>query len=148
MSREATLEINCSRYSERIIDVIKLFNELGWKYYDLENNIEYLPLGDDDDFDWQKRALSNSELQQMINNKQDKFERVGINLYYEKSDVGITLLAKDTKEIIIDLNINRKTVKNNRESITDVGWYFNNIIQRFCEKGCPIDCIKFEEYVD
>lgn len=69
----------------------------------MENNIEYLPLGDEDDFDWQKRALSNSELQEIINNKQDKFERVGLNLYYENSNVGITLLAKNTKEIIIDL---------------------------------------------
>ena len=76
MSREAILEINCSRYSERIIDVINLFNESGWKYYDLENNIEYLPLGDEDEFDWQKKILSDSELQEIINNKQDKFELV------------------------------------------------------------------------
>lgn len=69
-------------------------------------------------------------------------------MYYENSDVGITLMAKNTKEIIIDLNINRKTVENNRESITDIGWYFNNIIQNFFERGCPIDSIKFEEYVD
>ena len=148
MSREAILEINCSRYSDRIVDVINLFNELGWKYYDLENNIEYLPLGDDDEFDWQKKNLSYRELQEIIDNKQDKFERVGLNLYYENSDVGITLMAKNTKEIIIDLNINRKTVENNRESITDIGWYFNNIIQRFFERGCPIDSFKFEEYVD
>ena len=47
MAREAILEINCSRYSERIIDVINLFNELGWKYYGVEKNIEYLPLGDE-----------------------------------------------------------------------------------------------------
>ena len=148
MSREAILEINCSRYSERIIDVINLFNESGWKYYDLENNIEYLPLGDEDEFDWQKKILSDSELQEIINNKQDKFELVVLNLYYENSDVGITLMVKNTKEIIIDLNINRKTVENNRESITDIGWYFNNIIQNFFERGCPIDSIKFEEYVD
>lgn len=60
----------------------------------------------------------------------------------------ILKMAKNTKEIIIDLNINRKTVENNRESITDIGWYFNNIIQNFFERGCPIDSIKFEEYVD
>ena len=28
MAREAILEINCSRYSKRIIDVINLLNEL------------------------------------------------------------------------------------------------------------------------
>lgn len=147
MAREAVLEINCSKYSQRIIDVINLLNELGWKYYDTEKNIEYMPLGDDDDFNWQKGFLSEKELQKLINDKQDAFERVGINLYCENSEEGITLLAKDTKEIIIGLNINRRTIRNNRESITDIGWYFNNIIQKLRERECPIDYIKFEEYV-
>lgn len=33
-------------------------------------------------------------------------------------------------------------------ALGDIGWYFNNIIQSFFERGCPIDSIKFEEYVD
>lgn len=148
MAREAILEISCSRYSERIIDVINLLSELGWKYYDAEKNIEYLPLGDDDNFDWQKKPLSEKELQELINNKQDIGERIGLNLYYKNSGEGITLLAKTTTEIVIGLNINRRTVDNNRESITDIGWYFNNIIYRFRERECPIDYIKFEDYVD
>lgn len=148
MAREAILEINCSRYSEKIIDVINLFSELGWKYYDDEKNIEYLPLGDDDEFDWQKEFLSEKELKELINNKQDRYERIGLNLYYENSEEGLTLLAKNTKEIVINLNINRRTIENSRDSITDIGWYFNNIIQKFKERECPIDYIKFEEYVD
>ena len=147
MAREAILEINCSRYSERIIDVINLLHELGWKYYDIERNIEYLPLGDDD-FNWQKKYITENQLRELVNNKQDNFEQVGLNLYYKNSKEGITLLAKNTKEILIDLNISRKTVENSRESITDIGWYFNNIIQRLKERECPIDYIKFEEYVD
>lgn len=103
MAREAILEINCSRYSERIIDVINLFNEVRWKYYDAEKNIEYLPLGDNDDFDWQKKFLSEKELKELINNKQDKYERIGLNLYYENSEEGLTLLTKNTKEIVINL---------------------------------------------
>lgn len=148
MAREAILEINCSRYSERIADIINLFNELGWKYYDDEKKVEYLPLGDDDDFDWQKRFLEENELKELINNKQDKYERIGLSLYYENSKEGLTLLAKNTKEIVINLNINRRTIENNRESITDIGWYFNNIIQKFKERECSIDYIKFEEYLD
>lgn len=148
MAREAILEINCGRYSERIIDVIELFGELGWKYYDLENNIEYLPLGDNDNFDWQKRVISDSELKEIINNKQEKSEQIGLNLYYQNSGVGMTLLAKNTKELVIGLSINRRTVENSRDSITDVGWYFKHIIQELNKKGCPIANVKFEEYVD
>ncbi len=146
MAREAILEMNCSRYSERLIDVVNLFNELGWKYHNEENNIEYLPLGDDDDFDWQKKKLFTDELNELIDSKQDNFERVGLNMYYENSDVGVTFLAKNTKEILINLNIRRKTIGDNNESITDIGWYFNTIIQKLEERGCPIDYVKFEEY--
>ena len=148
MAREALLEINCSRYSERIVDIIKLFDQLGWKYYDSEKNIVYLPLGDDDSFDWRKEFLSENELHKLINNKQDNFEQIGLRLYYENSERGFVLLAKNTKEIVIDLNISRRTVENNRESITDVGWYFNNIVQKLNDSGCPVDYIKFEEYID
>lgn len=148
MAREALLEINCSRYSERITDIIKLFDELGWRHYDVEKNIVYLPLGDDDNFDWQKKFLSENELYKLINIKQDNFEQIGLNLYYENSQEGLTLLTKNTKEIVIGLNINRRTVENNRESITDIGWYFNNIIQGLKERGCYVDYIKFEEYID
>ena len=148
MAREAMLEINCSRYSERIIDVIKLLRECGWNFYNDEKCIEYLALGDNDDFDWQKKFLFQNELEELINKKQDEFEQVGLSWYYDYSDEGLTLLAKSTKVIIINLNINRRTVLNDRESITDIGWYFNNIIQRLMERGCAIDYIKFEEYTD
>lgn len=148
MAREAMLELDCSRYSERIIDVIRLFGECGWKYYNDKKRIEYLAVGDVDDFDWQEKYLSENELVELINNKQDQFEQIGLNLYYAHSDEGVTLLAKNTKALIINLNINRKTVTNDRESITDAGWYFHNLIQRLRERGCSIDYIKFEEYTD
>lgn len=147
MAREAILEINCNRYSERILDIINLFDELGWKYYDSEKNIVYLPL-EDDDFNWQRKFLSENELQELINKKQDKFEKIGLSLYYKNSKEGLTLLANSTKEIVIFLNINRRTIENNRKSITDIGWYFSNIIQKLKKRGCPIDYIKFEEYID
>lgn len=146
MAREAIMEINCSRYSEKIIDVINLFNESGWKYYNSDKQIEYLPLGDNDNFDWQYDFLSEKELQELVNDKQNNSERVGLNLYYEGSVEGLTLLAEDTREIMISLNINRRTVEQNNESLTDIGWYFDNIIQKLKERKCPIEYIKFEEY--
>ena len=64
---------------------------------------------------------------------------------------GTMLLSPKIKSYFLtvpNLNINRRTIENNRESITDIGWYFNNIIQKFKERECPVDYIKFEEYVD
>ncbi len=148
MAREATLEINCGRYSKRIVDLVELFNRIGWEYFNHNNEVEYLPLGDNGDYDWQKDSLLKIELQDLINKKQDNLEVVGLNLYYKNTGEGITFLARNTEEIVIDLDINRRTLEFNRESITDVGWYIENIIQSLIEQKCPIDFFRFEEYVD
>ncbi len=147
MAREAVLEINCGRYTKRLVNIIQLLNKLGWKYIDKNKNVEYLPLGDNGDYDWQKKVLSEFEIQELINSKQDKLEKVGINLYYQNSNEGVTLLANDTSEILFDLDINRRTLESNRESITDVGWYIEHIIQALIQENCPVDYFKFEEYV-
>ncbi len=148
MAREAMLEINCGRYSKKIMDVIDLLNKIGWKYFNYNNEVEYLPLGDSDDYNWQKELLSKKELQDLISKKQDNLEVVGLNLYYKNTGEGMTFLAKNTEEVVIGLDINRKTIGNNRESITDVGWYIENIIQKLIEEKCPIDFFRFEEYTD
>lgn len=148
MGREASIELNCSRYSSRIIDIINLLNECGWKYYNTKQKVEYLPVGDIDSFSWQDDFFSESELRELINEKQNGYELVGLNLFYENSGVGVTLLARETKEMLFCLRINRKKLGNDRESITDIGWYFNNIIQELIARNCPVDYINFEEYTD
>ena len=148
MGKEAIMTIDCKRYSENIEDIIDLLARSGWKYYGAEKKIEYLPLGDGDDYNWQKNSISAEKLRKLIGKKQVNNEVVGLVMYKENSDEGITILAKNTKEITFCLDINRKTVSNNREAITDVGWYFTNILQRLDEKGCSADYIKFEEYID
>ena len=74
--------------------------------------MEYLPIGDKDDFDWKKGVLSEVELQKLVNIKQQLNEKIGLVLYYGQTDVGILLLADDTKSILICMSINRKTIQN------------------------------------
>ena len=57
------------------------------------------------------------------------------------------MIADSTKEIVLSLNICRRTIGNERESITDVGWYIQHIIQALIQEKCPIDYFKFEEYI-
>ncbi|MBE5869783.1 MAG: hypothetical protein E7294_00760 [Lachnospiraceae bacterium] len=133
-------------YSEKITDIINLITQSGWNYYDAENKIHYLPLGDRDDYDWQTGFLEQLELQKVIEEKQEKNGQIGFDLYHDNSDVGISILARNTKEIQINLDINRKTIEAHRDDITDVSWYIANILQRMIKKGCPITSIEFEEY--
>ena len=111
MEREALLELNCSRYSEKIIDIINLLCKVGGAYVSDDEKVQYLQIGD-------------------------------------KDDLGILLLADDTKSILICMSINRKTIQNTRTSITDIGWYFANIVKQMENEGCCIDYIRFEDYVD
>lgn len=142
MAREAILTIDCSLYSDSIAKIIKLFNEIGWVYTD--NQMEYIPLNDNDMFVWVKEQLSFESLFSTIAQKQDAEELIGIALYHKDSNIGITILTRNTKEINISLNINRKKLD---EQYTDVSWYVKNIIVMLEEMGCIIDNYTFQEYI-
>ncbi len=77
-------------------------------------------------------------MQELVNTKQNQLELVGLDLFYENSMEGVTLLARDTKKILLSLDINRKKLGNDRESLTDVSWYFNNIIQNLLQETVPL----------
>ena len=53
MAKEASIEINCQRYSDRISEVIELLDIVGWSFFDEDENVEYLPLGDRGDYNLQ-----------------------------------------------------------------------------------------------
>lgn len=96
MAKEAFIEMNCSRFSDKLVDIIDLFKEIGWTYYNPEHKIEYLPLGDDDDYDWQIESMSDRKLKKLLKKKQENKEIIGISLYCHYSPEGVSLTAKDT----------------------------------------------------
>lgn len=148
MGREALITINCERYSKRIIDIVDLLFQIGWCSRNKKGAVEYLPVGDKDEYNWQEQQISDDEVNLIINKKQDENEMVGLALYYQNSIEGLILLAKNTKEIMLDLDINRRKMGEDRDAITDIGWYFDNLIQKIIERGCSIDSIQFEDYID
>ena len=148
MGREALITINCERYSERIMDIVDLLFQIGWCNRNKKGDVEYLPVGDKGEYNWQEQQLSDDEVNLIVNKKQDENEMVGLALYYQNSIEGLILLAKNTKEIMLDLDINRRKMGEDRDAITDIGWYFDNLIQKIIERGCSIDSIQFEDYID
>lgn len=150
MGREASFELNCSRFSDNVLDIIKLLNSFGWTYYDEDENAEYLPVGDRDSFDWQMGEITEGDLYAIIDRKQQRGETVGLVMYYRDTESGITLLAADTSEISIMPNINRKTLDedDDTDSVTDISWYAERIIQKLIWYNCDVDSFKFEEYTD
>ena len=145
MGYEAYITLDCRRYSERITDIIAAFRKIKWNASNYDGAVEYLPIGDIDVYDWQTSILTESEIDEIINYKQDNDELAGIHLFYACEKAGITLLVSSTSEIMIGLDIYRKVCKDNT---TDLAWYFHHIIIPLRMNGCMIDHISFNENID
>ncbi len=64
MARESYFVLDCSLYSNSIAEIIVAFNQIGWGYSN--NRKEFLPLHDDDVFNWESQPLSVNELLSII----------------------------------------------------------------------------------
>lgn len=142
---ESFLEIDCSGYSEDILDVFKAFHRIGWWIYNSEKEVEYLPIADDDNFNWQREKILEEEFYNIINMKNNNGEVIGVNLFYNNSNVGISMLAHGTKCITLGMSINRKKVY---EKFTDIAWYIENIIYKLFELDVRIVSYRFGEFED
>lgn len=143
MSREAYFIIDCSLYSDDICRIISALNSIGWKY-SADGQSEYLPLHDNDSFDWKKDRLSDDELFSVISEKQQAGELCGVILYHQETGRGVALLARNTKEIMINININRKTLQGD---FTDLSWYIETIAVKLEETGCTVQSVRYTEII-
>ena len=142
---EALITLDCGYYSKNIIDVIKLFQKIEWELYNSQGKIEFLPLGDKEDFDWQYEEMSETEFYDIVSQKIVCKEMVGVNLFHKNGIEGISLLAYNTNQIILNISINRRMVD---EKYTDVTWYLSNIIYKLWELGVRLLSYKLEEFED
>lgn len=141
---EALMTLNCSDYSENIIDILKIFQQIGWGIYNLQGKVKYLPIGDDE-YDWRCEEISEVKLYDLISEKFANKEQIGINLFYNNSTEEVSLMAYTTEQIMLSIAINRKSVK---EKYTDMSWYLENVIYKLFDVGIKILSYKFEEYED
>lgn len=143
MAREAYFVLDCSLYTDSIAEVISAFHRIGWGYSGDQK--EFLPLHDEEDgFNWERQPLAAEELLSLISEKQQCGELCGVILYHQNSDAGISLLAKDTKEVQINISINRKTVCGD---FTDASWYIEQIAAKLEEIGCIIQSVEYSEII-
>ena len=82
MSVSATLTIDCSNYSDKIFDIILLFNKIGWMFMD--GKMHYT-LFDNDDVDFHYEDLNYEKLEEIITTRQSAGKFTSVRLY--NSDV-------------------------------------------------------------
>lgn len=142
---EASITLDFSGYSDNIKDVVKLFGKIGWSIYNAKGEVEYLPVGDGEEYNWQWKKMSEAEFFEMISDKISHKEQVGVNLFYSNGSEGMSLLAKNTKQVLLSILINRRLVDNHH---TDMVWYLEHIVYKFFKMGVSLLSYKLTEYED
>ena len=141
---EASMLLNFSNYSENIIDVLRVFQQIGWDIYNAQGKVEYLPIGDDE-YDWQCEKIPKIKLYDIVSEKIAKKEQIGVNLFYNSGAEGISFLADTTDQILLSISINRRIINGKN---TDMVWYLENIIYKFLDIGVRLLSYSLEEYED
>jgi len=141
---EAMLMIDFSHYSNDVLEIIKLLEQIGWQVYNSENMIEFLPLGDKGNYNWKCENITREAIHGIILKKHSASEQIGINLYYNNEGRGLTVIMDNTEKVILDIGINRRRLDNMH---TDIVWYIENIIYKFYKIGIKDLPYKVEEYL-
>lgn len=150
---EATIQMDCSNYTQSLLKIIELIEKIGWH---LSSDNGYIPLCSEDDYWWKTYRISNwetdnisaEELKEIVKRKQNKCEItdeiVGVHFLKDDGDEGFSFIANNTKEISLNLVIDRRTTDGR---YTDFEWYKENIID-LLQKYDAITSYKFEDYAD
>lgn len=142
---ESLITLNCSNYTKNIVDVLRIFQQIGWDIYNPQGEVEYLPVGDDDMYNWQCEKMPESKLYDIVSEKMALKERIGVNLFYDNGIEGISLLAETPKQIVLGISVNRRIRKGR---YTDMAWYLENIIYKLLDIGVRLLSYELMEYED
>lgn len=143
MSVSTSIEINLSKPTSGIA-ILKKLKQFGWTYND-QGKVTYLPVGDEDDFNWRHEYLPLVELDKILALKDEHRELIGVALTWKESNIGGHFLVNQAGKILISPDINRKVLDiNSNNKITDMNWYITKLIPAF---GQLYESISIEEHV-
>jgi hypothetical protein len=151
MTTSASIRICLSERSRAILSVpnlIQHFVNEGWDYVDSKGNVTFLPIGDDDDFNWLCETIDRNNILNILKIKQAQKETIGIQLLRRDSKSGCDLLIFNTNEMVFSLSIYRnKFVVESDIDITDFTWYLETILPVFKNSSLQVEQIICEQVV-
>ncbi|MDR2572090.1 MAG: hypothetical protein LBD23_17570 [Oscillospiraceae bacterium] len=148
MSVSATLTFTIHKYDVNVtwVDIIKFLLENGWTVNDC-GKMTYLPLSDNNTFNWQHEEINEKKLFKILEEKEKSKESLGVSITWLDTNIGGNILTHNENEFSLIITINRQKIKlYERKTITDVNWYLlklNSIMAK--RKDVIITSIKFYE---
>jgi hypothetical protein len=122
-------------------EILSLLFEVGWGY-DYHGEIAYLPVGDDELFNWRTKPLDGwSRVQSLIDTKAQNNEPVGLGLAWRDSQVGGTFYLKPQGEMMVVLDADRPRLEG-CDDFTDMSWYLSRILRPLIAGGIPIQFVR------
>lgn len=120
MSVQASIDLKFDQELD-FLSLLNLAEGINWTYNDY-GKITYL---DNDDFEWKRGELSNlDKIKSILENRFKKNELAAIAIVHESSTGLLLHFMPNKTELMLSLNINRKTVK---ENFTDFSFYLSEL---------------------
>ncbi len=149
MSVSASIDImlvNKNKIAVSPVMVIKQLINYGWTLND-NGYTTYLPLDDDDNYNWTQESIGEESLMAIISQKELKREVVGLAMTWEHTGIGGAFLARIDGSVSVNLTINRKCIELSENKFTDVNWYLHKLLFAFDNTEFSIETFSFEEHV-
>lgn len=143
-----------SRIVASPLKVIDLLSQNGWRLLN-DGYVSYLPIGDNDNFNWTGNKISVDELMRILEQKEKNKELIGIRMIWQDTEIGgdFLLWDKDVANnekiftpISFVLDGNRKLIPNIEPfKITDVNWYLTKLLPAFNQGATVVEHFTYEE---
>ena len=123
------------------VALLELLQTHGWNF-NYYKEISYLPLGDQENFNWTFAPLDQQDrIMDIIKHKNLNQELIGITLMWQTTDIGVTaLFYPSLKSISLCLSTNRKTL--DQMNVTDFSWYLERFVPPLLEAGLCIESLE------
>lgn len=143
VSASIDVELNFKSNTSMLVVIQSLLN-FGWSF-DYEGSVFYLPVGDDDDFDWKRSDISTDVLLDIFRKKEQLGELIGVTMTWQETEIGGEFLFWHDASLSVNLSVNRKCVE--EYGYTDINWYMEKIIPALKIDSIRVESFSFSEHV-
>jgi hypothetical protein len=142
MSHTAGINIILSSSTKSILELIEVFLNNGWSVKD-HGHISYLPLGDEDAFNWQHIALAAwPKTVEILKKKEKNRELIGLVMTWKEANTGGEFLFfPDGQRLAVSWSVNRKALKHCAD-FTDHSWYLIRTLAPLLKEGIVIESVQ------
>jgi len=130
------------------VKVVQTLLDNGWTLND-HGQVSYLLVGDRDDFDWQRQRIEMATLMEVLKQKEQRGELIGVVMTWKDTGIGGNFLIRNDGWVSVNLSINRKCIDRSEDigAITDVNWYLIRLLPAFQRNGLLVQSFSYEEHV-